>query len=103
MSEIKRIGVLTGGGDCSGLNAVVRAVTLTAINKYGCEVIGFKKGSYYSFNSKNFFPDILYGQNKESVNSFFYGNTFKEDLYGEYFLEIKRRGFLPSLTHYSHF
>ena len=44
MAEIKRIGVLTGGGDCSGLNAVVRAVTLTAINKYGCEVIGFKKG-----------------------------------------------------------
>lgn len=44
MSEIKRIGVLTGGGDCSGLNAVIRAVTLTAINKYGCEVIGFKKG-----------------------------------------------------------
>ena len=44
MSDIKRIGVLTGGGDCSGLNAVVRAVTLTAINKYGCEVIGFKRG-----------------------------------------------------------
>ena len=44
MPEIKKIGVLTGGGDCSGLNAVVRAVTLTAINKYGCEVIGFKKG-----------------------------------------------------------
>ena len=44
MSEIKRIGVLTGGGDCSGLNAVVRAVTLTAINKYGCEVIWLQKG-----------------------------------------------------------
>ena len=44
MNNIKKIGVLTGGGDCSGLNAVVRAVTLTAINKYGCEVIGFKKG-----------------------------------------------------------
>ena len=44
MLEIKKIGVLTGGGDCSGLNAVVRAVVLTAINKYGCEVIGFKKG-----------------------------------------------------------
>lgn len=44
MSEIKKIGVLTGGGDCSGLNAVVRAVVLTAINKYGCEVVGFKKG-----------------------------------------------------------
>lgn len=44
MAEIKKIGVLTGGGDCSGLNAVVRAVVLTAINKYGCEVVGFKKG-----------------------------------------------------------
>ena len=44
MLEIKKIGVLTGGGDCSGLNAVVRAVVLTAINKYGCKVIGFKKG-----------------------------------------------------------
>jgi len=44
MTNIKKIGVLTGGGDCSGLNAVVRAVVLTAINKYGCEVVGFKKG-----------------------------------------------------------
>ena len=44
MAEIKKIGVLTGGGDCSGLNAVLRAVVLTAINKYGCQVVGFKKG-----------------------------------------------------------
>lgn len=44
MVEIKKIGVLTGGGDCSGLNAVLRAVVLTAINKYGCEVVGFRKG-----------------------------------------------------------
>ena len=44
MSDIKKIGVLTGGGDCSGLNAVLRAVVLTAINKYGCEVVGFRKG-----------------------------------------------------------
>ena len=44
MPKIKKIGVLTSGWDCSGLNAVVRAATLTAINKYGCEVIGFKKG-----------------------------------------------------------
>lgn len=42
--SIKKIGVLTGGGDCSGLNAVLRAVVLTAINKYNCQVIGFKKG-----------------------------------------------------------
>ena len=55
MSGIKRIGVLTGGGDCSGLNAVVRAVTLTAINKYGCEVIGFKKG--YAGLPRRLIPD----------------------------------------------
>jgi 6-phosphofructokinase 1 len=40
----KRIGVMTGGGDCPGLNAVIRAVTKTAIGKYGYEVIGFRDG-----------------------------------------------------------
>ena len=44
MSEIKRIGVMTGGGDCPGLNAVIRAVTKTAIMKYGLEVVGIKHG-----------------------------------------------------------
>lgn len=41
---VKRIGVLTGGGDCPGLNAVLRAVVKTAMMKYKCEVIGFKDG-----------------------------------------------------------
>ena len=40
----KRIGVLTGGGDCPGLNAVIRAVTKTAITDYDMEVVGFKDG-----------------------------------------------------------
>jgi phosphofructokinase-like protein len=40
----KRIGVLTGGGDCPGLNAVLRAVAKTAIYKYDYEVLGFKDG-----------------------------------------------------------
>lgn len=44
MSEIKRIGIMTGGGDCPGLNAVIRAVTKTAILKYGLEVVGIKHG-----------------------------------------------------------
>lgn len=39
-----RIGVLTGGGDCPGLNAVIRAIVKTAINIYDYEVIGFKDG-----------------------------------------------------------
>lgn len=41
---IQRIGVLTGGGDCPGLNAVIRAVTKTAIYKYGLEVFGIEDG-----------------------------------------------------------
>jgi len=39
---IKKIGISTGGGDCPGLNAVIRAVTLTACNVYGWEVLGIK-------------------------------------------------------------
>ena len=42
--EIKKIGILTGGGDCPGLNAVISAVTKTAITKYGLEVVGIKNG-----------------------------------------------------------
>ncbi len=39
-----KIGVLTGGGDCPGLNAVIRAVVKTAINDYDMSVTGFKDG-----------------------------------------------------------
>ncbi|MEW6727623.1 MAG: ATP-dependent 6-phosphofructokinase [Bacillota bacterium] len=43
-SGIKRIGVLTGGGDAPGLNAVIRGVVKTAVYYYGLEVIGFEDG-----------------------------------------------------------
>src|SRR3954469_15634915 len=39
----KRIGILTGGGDCPGLNAVIRAVVRRAISANG-EVLGIKNG-----------------------------------------------------------
>jgi 6-phosphofructokinase 1 len=42
--SIKRIGVFTGGGDCPGLNAVIRAVTKSAIFQYGLEVWGIEDG-----------------------------------------------------------
>ncbi len=42
--KIKRIGILTGGGDCPGLNAVIRAVVKNAIFQYELEVIGFLEG-----------------------------------------------------------
>jgi 6-phosphofructokinase 1 len=41
---LQRVGILTGGGDCSGLNAVIRAVTRTAIIQYGAEVVGLENG-----------------------------------------------------------
>ena len=39
-----RVGVLTGGGDCPGLNAVIRAVTKSLINHGQCEVLGIADG-----------------------------------------------------------
>ncbi len=41
---VQRVGILTGGGDSPGLNAVIRAVVRRAIGQYGYEVIGIKKG-----------------------------------------------------------
>ena len=40
---MKKIGVLTSGGDAPGMNAVIRAVTRTAIAK-GMEVVGVRRG-----------------------------------------------------------
>jgi phosphofructokinase-like protein len=39
-----RIGILTGGGDCPGLNGVIRAVTLHARQTFGWEVVGIRNG-----------------------------------------------------------
>jgi 6-phosphofructokinase len=43
MPELKRIGILTGGGDSSGINACIRAIVRRAA-KEGLEVLGFKDG-----------------------------------------------------------
>jgi ATP-dependent phosphofructokinase / diphosphate-dependent phosphofructokinase len=39
-----RIGILTGGGDCPGLNAVIRAVVRKGVNHYGHAIVGFRDG-----------------------------------------------------------
>jgi len=39
-----RIGILTGGGDCPGLNAVIRAVVRKGIDSYGDQLVGFRDG-----------------------------------------------------------
>jgi 6-phosphofructokinase 1 len=41
---IRKVGVLTGGGDCSGLNAVIRAVTRAVIFGHDARVIGIERG-----------------------------------------------------------
>ena len=44
MPNIRKIGICTGGGDCPGLNAVIRGAVKTAILKYRWEVIGIRDG-----------------------------------------------------------
>src|SRR5881392_13168 len=44
MLHAVRIGVLTGGGDCPGLNAVIRAVVRKGIDQHGHSILGFRDG-----------------------------------------------------------
>ena len=56
--KINKIALLTGGGDCSGLNAVIRAVVRTAILKYNYEVLGFV-GGYHGLYADEYLPMTL--------------------------------------------
>jgi phosphofructokinase-like protein len=42
--RVARIGILTGGGDCPGLNAVIRAVVRKGVNQYGHAIVGYRDG-----------------------------------------------------------
>ncbi|MEM6283318.1 MAG: ATP-dependent 6-phosphofructokinase [Chloroflexota bacterium] len=44
VEEIRRVGILTGGGDAPGLNAVIRGAVLTGINCYNYEMVGIREG-----------------------------------------------------------
>ncbi|WP_018151102.1 6-phosphofructokinase [Leeia oryzae] len=44
MNQPACIGILTGGGDCPGLNAVIRSVVQTAVRHYGARVLGIEDG-----------------------------------------------------------
>ena len=43
-AAVARIGILTGGGDCPGLNAVIRAVVRKGVNVYGHAILGYRDG-----------------------------------------------------------
>ena len=45
MKKIKKIGVLTSGGDCGGLNAAIRSIFFKAKKKYKMEVYGIRNGT----------------------------------------------------------
>ena len=64
--EVKKIALLTGGGDCSGLNAVIRAIVKSAILKYGYKVVGFK-GGYHGL-----YVDDYIDMNLSSVSGIFH-------------------------------
>lgn len=79
-NDIKKIALLTGGGDCPGLNAVIRATTKSAILNYGYEVIGYKFGYRGLYNNDFMKLDlstvsgllprggtILYSSNKDNL------------------------------------
>ena len=80
MSEIKRVGIMTGGGDCPGLNAVIRAVTRKSIMENQWEVVGIMNG-YNGLYHSTFMPlnlnntsgilqqggTVLYSSNKDNL------------------------------------
>ncbi|HMD61628.1 MAG TPA: 6-phosphofructokinase, partial [Opitutaceae bacterium] len=63
--QIKRIGILTAGGDSPGLNAAIRAVGKAAIGMHGWEMIGFRDGflglaqDHFTLLGKEHFSGIL--------------------------------------------
>jgi ATP-dependent phosphofructokinase / diphosphate-dependent phosphofructokinase len=56
---VKRIAILTGGGDAPGLNAVIRAVVKTAIQQYDSEVLGIRDGFDGFVEDNGIFPLTL--------------------------------------------
>ena len=52
MTKIKRVGILTGGGDCPGINAVIRAVARKAMLENDAEIIGIEDGYEGLVNNK---------------------------------------------------
>lgn len=106
--EIKKIALLTGGGDCPGLNAVIRAVTKSAILNYGYEVIGYKFGYRGLYNNDFVKLDlssvsgilsrggtILYSSNKDNLFDYSIkenGKNVKKDVSDVAIENMKKEG-----------
>ena len=106
--EIKKIALLTGGGDCPGLNAVIRAATRSAILNYGYEVVGYKFGYRGLYNNDFVKLDlssvsgllsrggtILYSSNKDNLFDYSVeedGKTIKKDVSDVAVENMKKEG-----------
>lgn len=107
-NDIKKIALLTGGGDCPGLNAVIRAVTRSAILNYGYEVIGYKFGYRGLYNNDFIKLDlktvsgllprggtILYSSNKDNLFDYLVeedGKMVKKDVSDVAVENMKKEG-----------
>ena len=60
---MKKIGVLTSGGDAPGMNAAVRAVVRTALSR-GVECVGIRRGYNGLINGDIFLPLIFHAGGK---------------------------------------
>lgn len=65
---MKKIGILTSGGDCPGLNAVIRAVTVHATVSYGWQVIGIHQGGLGLLNEPMRYDILTPDFNGHGVN-----------------------------------
>ncbi|OOM77688.1 6-phosphofructokinase [Clostridium sp. BL-8] len=106
--DIKKIALLTGGGDCPGLNAVISSVTKSAILNYGYEVIGYKFGYRGLYNNDFIKLDlsavsglisrggtILYSSNKDNLFDYLVeenGKMVKKDVSDVAVENLKKEG-----------
>ena len=85
MSKIKKIGILTSGGDCGGLNAAIRSIFFRAKTKYNMDVYGIRDGTIGLSKrppdvqklTRNIFRGYLLRQGGTFLGSTNKGNPFK--------------------------
>jgi len=98
MKNIKKIGVLTSGGDCGGLNAVIRAIYFRAKKKYNMKVFGIKNGTLGLIKRPleveelkyESFKDFLIKQGGTFLGTNSKGNPFKFMINGKY-VDVSKR------------
>ncbi len=104
-----KIGILTGGGDAPGLNAVIYALTRICTYKFNCEIIGYKFGyrGLYENNFVTLTPQstsgilhkggtILFSSNKDNLFDYLVddgnGNMIKKDVSDVAVANMKKEG-----------